>query len=93
MGIDGQWDEGLRPDLHGIAGALFAGDIELEMDRGSHSEEVTFDQVDELARWLCMLNDPGGIWAAQDESVRLFFRKEAARRLQQARYKEISETI
>ena len=47
------------------------------------TEEVTFDQVDELARWLFNLRDPSGIWAAEDEATRLHWRKEAQRRLQQ----------
>ena len=49
---------------------------------------MTFDQIDELARWLHRLKDPTGVWAAQDEGTRLYWRREAQRGLQQARYKE-----
>ena len=56
-----------------------------------NSEEVTFDQVSELARWLFMKADSTGIWHALDEGNRLYWRKEAVRRLQQERYKEMAE--
>jgi hypothetical protein len=45
-------------------------------------EEVTFDQISELARWLFSLQNPGAVFAAEDEVTRLFWRKEAVRRLQ-----------
>lgn len=50
--------------------------------------EVAFDQVDELARWLFNLSDPGGVWAAQDHPVQENFRREAARKLQEAATRE-----
>ena len=57
------------------------------------SEEVTFDQISELARWLFCLSNPGAVFAAEDEVTRLFWRKEAVRRLQQERYKENSQLL
>lgn len=62
------------------------------------SEEVTFDQISELARemyfaanpTLSALREPAlsRWWKAEDEVTRLFWRKEAQRKLQeQRRYK------
>ncbi len=52
------------------------------MDHGKDSEvTAAFDQIDELARWLFQLSDPPGIWAAQDHGTQLWYRGEAARRL------------
>jgi hypothetical protein len=47
-------------------------------------EEVTYDQISELARWLFSLQNPGAVFAAEDEMTRLFWRKEAQRRMQEA---------
>lgn len=49
----------------------------------AEAPEVTFSQVDELARWLFQLRD-GGDWPSIDECERTHWRKEAARRLQDA---------
>jgi hypothetical protein len=49
------------------------------------SKEVTFDQIDELARWLCKLKDSGAIWCAFDEAERLYWRREAQKRLYESR--------
>jgi hypothetical protein len=57
------------------------------------SEEVTYDQITELARWLFSLQNPGAVFAAEDEVTRLFWRKEAVRRLQQERYKTLAENV
>jgi predicted trehalose synthase len=57
------------------------------------SEEVTFDQIDALARQLFRASDAGGVWEAEDEVTRLHWRKEAVRRLQQARYNEASGSL
>jgi hypothetical protein len=59
----------------------------------TNSEEVTFDQISELARRLHSLQNPGAVFAAEDEVTRLFWRKEAVRRLQRARYKELSSDL
>ncbi|WP_210237901.1 hypothetical protein, partial [Mesorhizobium sp. M2D.F.Ca.ET.223.01.1.1] len=52
------------------------------------SEEVAsaamtaaFDQIDELARWLFQKADSTNVWSAVDEQTRLYWRKEAVRRL------------
>jgi hypothetical protein len=52
-------------------------------------EEVTedciqFSDIDELACWLFSLQNPGAVFAAEDEVTRLFWRKEAQRRMQEA---------
>jgi hypothetical protein len=60
-------------------------------DTSSEEITATFDQIDEFARALFHKADATGIWAAQDEMTRLYWRKEAVRRLQQARYKEMAE--
>jgi hypothetical protein len=58
----------------------------------SAPEEVTYDQISELARWLFSLQNPGAVFAAEDEVTRLFWRKEAQRKLQeQRRYKKSAE--
>ena len=44
-------------------------------------EEVTFDQISELARWLFRLSNPGAVFAAEDEVTRLFWRRQAQQRL------------
>jgi hypothetical protein len=49
----------------------------------SNSEEVTFDQIDALARQLFRASDPSGVWAAQDEATRLHFRRLARERIVQ----------
>lgn len=59
----------------------------------TNSEEVTFDQISELARWLFQLSNPGAVFAAEDEATRLFWRKEAVRLLQQERYKTLAENV
>ena len=59
----------------------------------TEAPEVTFSQIDELARWLFRLSNPGAVFAAEDEVTRLFWRKEAVRRLQQERYKENSQLL
>lgn len=48
---------------------------------GEAEAMTTFDQIDELARWLHRLKDPAGVWAAEDERTRLYWRREAQRRL------------
>lgn len=47
----------------------------------------TSEEVDDLARALFHRADSTNVWGAVDECIRLFFRREAARRLQQERYK------
>jgi hypothetical protein len=59
----------------------------------TNSEEVTYAQISELARWLFSLQNPGAVFAAEDEVTRLFWRREAVRRLQQERYKQIAENV
>jgi hypothetical protein len=55
---------------------------------------VTFDQISELARWLHSLQNPGAVFAAEDEVTRLWWRKMAQRRMQeQRRYKQIAENV
>jgi hypothetical protein len=54
---------------------------------------VTYAQISELARWLFSLQNPGAVFAAEDEVTRLFWRREAVRRLQQERYKQIAENV
>jgi hypothetical protein len=49
--------------------------------------EPTSLEIDDLARLLFSLQNPGAVFAAEDEVTRLFWRKEAVRRLQQERYK------
>lgn len=61
------------------------------MDHGSPSEEVTFDQISELARELFHHADATGVWSCLDHPTQLFWRKEAVRRLQQERYKTLAE--
>jgi hypothetical protein len=54
-------------------------------------EEVTYDQIGELARWLFQLSDPGD-WSAIDECERTHWRKTAQRKLQEERrYKKSAE--
>jgi hypothetical protein len=48
----------------------------------------TSEAVDALAIELFKRATPTGIWASADHMTQLYFRKEAARKLQQARYKE-----
>ena len=67
----------MRSDLHGTAGALPSGDKLSPLDRRAEA-------IDALARELFSRDDPGGIWGAEDEVVRLYFRKEAVRKLGQA---------
>lgn len=57
------------------------------------SEEVTFDQISELARALFHKADATGIWVALDHPTQLYWRKEAVRRLQQERYKALAEKV
>jgi hypothetical protein len=38
---------------------------------------VTYDQINELARWLFSLQNPGAVFAAEDEATRLFWRVKA----------------
>jgi hypothetical protein len=45
------------------------------------SEEVTFDQIDTLARQLFRASDASGVWSAQDEATRLYWRRQAQQRL------------
>ncbi|TGP25685.1 hypothetical protein EN814_09845 [Mesorhizobium sp. M2D.F.Ca.ET.171.01.1.1] len=61
------------------------------------SEEVAsaamtaaFDQIDELARELFNRACSTQVWSAADYPIQAYFRKEAARKLQQARYKEMA---
>lgn len=56
------------------------------------SEEVTFDQIDALARALFHKADATGIWSALDHPTQLYWRKMAARKLQADSYKSIGET-
>lgn len=58
------------------------------MDHGSSSEEV-----DDLARALFHRADSTNVWGDVDECIRFFFRREAARRLQQQRYKKSAERL
>jgi hypothetical protein len=51
----------------------------------------TSENVDALAIELFKRATPIGIWAGADHSTQLYFRKEAARKLQQARYKEVAK--
>ena len=57
------------------------------------SEEVTFDRIDALARALFHKADATGIWVALDHQTQLYWRGEAVRRLQQERYKTLSENV
>lgn len=45
------------------------------------SDEVTFSQIDALARELFSRDDAGGIWEAADYPVQAHYRKVAARQL------------
>jgi hypothetical protein len=57
------------------------------------SEEVTFDQIDALARALFHKADTTTLWCALDHPTQLYWRKEAVRRLQQERYKQIDASL
>jgi hypothetical protein len=48
------------------------------------SEEVTFDQIDALARALFHKADATTLWCALDHPTQLYWRKMAARKLQEA---------
>lgn len=48
------------------------------------SEEVTLSQIDELAKDLFHKADATGLWSCADHGVQLYFRKLAARALQQS---------
>lgn len=57
------------------------------------SEEVTFDQIDELARDLYHRVDPTGLWPAADYPIQEHFRREAQRQLQQRYTKSAARLI
>jgi hypothetical protein len=38
----------------------------------------TSEEIDALARQLFRASDPSGVWAAQDEATRLYYRRLAA---------------
>jgi predicted methyltransferase len=88
MGTDGKRDEDMRPELLGAVGTLSPGHLKFAMDHGSASEEI-----DDLARQLFAASDPGGVWAIADHGTQLYWRREAQRRLQAERYKEISPSL
>jgi hypothetical protein len=81
----------MRPDIHRVGGAQCSDGEQRAVDNGA-DPEVTFDQISELARWLFSLQNPGAVFAAEDEMTRLFWRKQAQRKLQeQRRYKKSAE--
>jgi hypothetical protein len=51
------------------------------------------EEIDDLARRLFAASDPSGIWAIADHGTQLYWRREAQRRLQAERYKEISPRL
>jgi hypothetical protein len=53
----------------------------------------TFEEVEVLARALFHRSTSVGIWAELDYPTQLYWRKEAARKLQADRYKEISQVL
>jgi hypothetical protein len=50
------------------------------------------EHVDALARELFHAADSTNVWSAVDHMTQLYWRKEAVRRLQAERYKEIAES-
>jgi hypothetical protein len=56
-------------------------------------EVTTFDQIDEIARALFHKADATTLWCALDHPTQLYWRKEAVRRLQQERYKQIDASL
>lgn len=53
----------------------------------------TSEAVDDLARALFHRSTSVGIWAELDYPTQLYWRREAARKLQADRYKEISQVL
>jgi hypothetical protein len=45
------------------------------------ARQTTLSDIEDLARRLCYEADPSAIWAVLDESERLFWRREAQKRL------------
>lgn len=54
---------------------------------------IASEEVDDLARALFHRSTSVGIWAELDYPTQLYWRKEAARKLQQARYKTLAENV
>lgn len=49
--------------------------------------------IDDLARELFRKADPGGVWAAEDEITRIYYRRQAQEKLAAARYTKIPESF
>lgn len=52
----------------------------------------TSEDVEALAQDLFRCADPTGLWSSADYIIQGYFRREAARKLQQERYKEIAKS-
>jgi len=70
MGANRQRHEGLRSELHRIARTL-----PTEHERAPVDRRATLTEIEELAQALFRANDPGGVWAQEDEATRLHYRR------------------